>query len=198
MPRGTGTLNPGLARAPGGTIPGWGFTTQTFDEIEDFIDDMKDSLQRQRQGMDLLVRLMVLATKGYAQQFAMGPVAPRQRSVPALAHRIPVQRITGMYFAGWTQRRTGPTTWLLYNDSFEAHLIEFGIHMRTRRPILKMSIIEMLRFLQSTRTGDRLAEGMLGPRRGANGQFRSFENRVRAFKLSWAGINVAGPQGRLP
>lgn len=193
MPRGSGTLNPQFRRAPAGTIPGWGVSRKTFNDLEDFMADVQGSIQRQREGLDLLVRLMLLTTKGFAQQSAMGPVAYRGRSNPALAYRIPVQRITGRYFAGWTQRRIGPNAWLLYNDAIEAYLIEYGIYQRTRRPILKLSLLQMLKFIQTTRTADRLLEWVLGPRRNGRGQFQSFGSR--AFG---GAAGMAGPQGRLP
>lgn len=193
------------ARAPIGNVPGWGVTRRTFATLEEFIADMQGSKQKATQGLDLILHLITLTTKGFAQERSAGPVAPRQRSVPALAHRIPVQRISGAYFAGWTQRRIGPMHWLLYNDSVEAYLIEEGIYQRTRRPILKMSVIDMLRFLQTTRTGDRFLDYVLAPRRNAKGQFQSFNTRIRPFKMNMAPAgrgannpNISGPVGSLP
>lgn len=157
--------------------------------------DVEGSIQKTNQGIDLLVRAMVLVIKGLAQKKSGGPVAPRHRSNPAMAYRIPVQRITGAYYAGWTQRRLGRAHWILYNDSVEAYFIESGMHMRVRRPILKMSLIGMLRFIQTTRTGDRFLEWVLAPRRDARGRFQSFHSRV--IGSSTLG-GMAGPSGRLP
>ena len=174
---------------------GFTFTRKTFSDIEDFIADVKDSKRKVQMGIDLLVRAMIMTTKGLAQQKSAGPIAPRRRSNPALAFRIPVQRITGEYFAGWTQRRVGHGHWILYNDSAEAWLIEHGIYQRVRRPILKMSFLGMLRFIQSTRTADRFLEWVIAPRRSAKGQFQSFHTRV--MNTSSLG-GMAGPTGNLP
>lgn len=167
-----------MGRMPAGQIPRTGITRKTFDDLEDFIRDVQASKEKVATGIDLLVRAMILVTKGLAQEKSMGPVAPAHRSNPALAYRIPVQRITGRYFAGWTQRRIGPAHWILYNEAFEAYLIETGMFQRVRRPILKMSLIGMLRFLDTTRTGDRFMEWVLAPRRNSRGQFRSFNSRL--------------------
>lgn len=157
--------------------------------------DVEGSIEKSNQGIELLVRAMVLVIKGLAQKKSGGPVAPRQRSNPALAFRIPVQRITGAYYAGWTQRRLGRGHWILYNDAVEAYFIETGMHMRVRRPILKMSLIGMLRFIQTTRTADRFMDWVLAPRRDARGRFQSFNSRVMGSSTLGG---MAGPMGRLP
>ena len=129
--------------------------------------------------------------------------------MPALAGRIPVQRISGDYFAGWTQRKMGHARWMVYNDAREAWLIEYGIYQRQRRPILKMSVIDMLRFIQTTRAGERFLDSVLAPRRNAKGQFQSFDSRLgTGFKLSLTGgdlpgrgisnPHIVGPSGALP
>jgi hypothetical protein len=182
---------------------------QTFEQLEAFIADCQGSMAKADAGIDMLVRTMVLVIKGYAQSRAAGPVAPRHRSNPALAGRIPVQRISGAYFAGWTQAKLGKGHWMVYNDSKEAWLIEYGIYQRTRRPVLKMSLLDMLRFIQTTRTAERFLDGILAPRRNARGQFASFESRVnnRSSSASRAAIsptaapaipNIVGPSGALP
>ena len=178
-----------------GTLQGFGITRQIFRDLEEFIEDNRESQRKVMLGTDMLVRAMIMTTKGLAQQKSGGPVAPRRRSVPALAYRIPVQRITGAYFAGWTQRRVGPAHWVLYNDTAEAWFIEHGIFMRVRRPILKMSFLGMLRFIQTTRTADRFLEWVIAPRRSAKGQFQSFSTRMMNTQ-SLGGM--AGPTGRLP
>lgn len=142
-----------------------------FTAIERFIAENKESKVKAQVGVDLLVRGMTLVIRGLAQGFSKGQVAPRRRSVPALAHRIPVQRITGKYFSGWQVRRTGAARWLVYNDSKEAYLIEYGIYQRVRRPILKMSLIGMLRFLENSRTEQRFLDSLIQPRRNAAGQY---------------------------
>lgn len=203
-----GSGSPRLARAPLGSMPTTGFSRKTFENIEDFIADNQASKEKVAQGIDLLVRAMVLSIKGFAQEKTAGPLAPRQRSVPALANRIPVQRITGHLYAGWTQQRIGFAHWMVYNDAKEAWMVEYGIHQRQRRPILKMSVIGMLGMLQATRTGERFLETVLAPRRNAKGQFQTFEQRISRFKLhnppsdmpgrGAHNPNIAGPSGRLP
>jgi hypothetical protein len=185
------------------------FSRSTFDSIEQFLADNEGSMIKVQEGLDLLVRAMILVTKGYAQGRAAGPVAPRGRSVPALANRIPVQRITGAYFAGWTQRRVGNAHWMVYNDAKEAYLIEYGLHQRSRRPVLKMSLIDMLRFISTSQSGERFLDWVLAGRKNSRGQFQSFEQRLgTGFKLSLtagdlpdrgaSNPNIAGPSGSLP
>jgi hypothetical protein len=189
------TRGAGYGRSAAGTIRGWGVTRQTFENLEDFMRDIEGSKVKAVGGMDLIIRTMVFVTKGLAQEKSMGPVAPRHRSVPALAYRIPVQRISGRYFAGWTQRRLGPSRWLLYNDSVEAYLIEEGIYQKTRRPILKLSLLGMLRFIQTTRTAERFLDHVIAPRRNAKGQFASFQSRAFGGATMHT---MSGPTGRLP
>jgi hypothetical protein len=108
-----------------------------------------------------------------------------------------VQRITGRYYAGWYVRRLGNARWIVSNNSVEAYLIESGMYQRVRRPILKMSTISMLRFIQTSRTADKFMDWVLAPRRNSRGQFQSFSNRIRPF-LASSNENLAGPQGSLP
>jgi hypothetical protein len=187
--------SPRIARADLGKVPMFGISKRTFDQIEDLIADVNASKEKAHLGIDLLTRTMVMVIQGIAQSKSAGPVAARHRSNPALAGRIPVQRITGEYFAGWTRRKVGHGHWILYNDAVEAWLIETGMHQHVRRPILKMSMIGMLGMLQATRTGDRFLEWVLAPRRSAKGQFQSFPARLMGT-ASLGGM--AGPQGSLP
>ena len=139
--------------------------------LETFIKACEDSRSRMVVGMDMLVRSLAAIVVGYAQKRSMGPVAPGQRSVPALAYRIPVQRITGAYFAGWQIKRMGAARWLITNSSKEAYLIETGTFQRVRRPILKMSLISMLKFLENSRTEQRFLPSLIGFKRGAGGKY---------------------------
>lgn len=188
--------NPFLRAASPAGLPGaFGLTRKMFDDIENFIADNAASQERMEAGIDLLIRGMALATKGLAQQKSMGPVSPTRRSVPALANRIPVQRITGTFAGGWRQRRIGPAKWATYNDSPEAYLIETGLYMRVRRPILKLSVIGMMKFLQTTRTAERFMDHVLAPRRNAHGRFQPFNARIAGSSVLGG---MAGPRGRLP
>lgn len=167
-------------------------TRNTFRNLEQWMEDNDASIDKAKAGLDALVRLSILVVKAEVQKRSYGPVAANQRSNPALAYRIPVQRITGHYFAGWTVRRTG-RGWMIYNDEIEAYLIETGMYQRVRRPILKMSVVSMLRFIQSTKTADRFVDWVFAPRRDARGRFQSFNTRVAPTISA-----MAGPQGKLP
>lgn len=182
---------------PRGALPSQGFYIgkKTFDDIENFIADNEASAVKVQQGIDLLARGMVLVIKGEAQKRSAGPVAGRHRSNPALANKIPVQRISGKYFAGWVIRRLGSGHYMVYNDSVEAYLIETGMYQRVRRPILRMSMLQMLALLQTTRTGDRFLDWVMAPRRNSRGQFQSFGGRISGT-TSLGGL--AGPVGSLP
>lgn len=165
--------------ATGTTMPNqFAISRRTFENLEQWIRDNEASAQKAAQGIDTLVRLCILVVKAEAQKRTMGPVAPQRRSNPALAYRIPVQRITGRYFAGWTVRRVRFGAWMIYNDERAAYVVEFGIGQRVRRPVLKLSVIGMLRFVQTTRMADRFAEYVMAPRRTPQGRFRSFESRI--------------------
>lgn len=114
------------------------------------------------------------------------------------AFGIPVRRITGAYYAGWKVRRIGPSMYMTYNDSREAYFIEFGINPRAtgavRRPILKMTAIGTLRFIQSTRLIERFTEATIGSKRSKRGQYQSFLARMAGSNM----LGVIGPKGKLP
>lgn len=171
--------------ARGATPPGTGFkiTQASFDRIAKFIEDNEASVEKANAGIDLIVHGMVTIVRSEAMKRSFGPVAPRQRSVPALAFRIPVQRITGRYYAGWYIRRLGRGRWVVGNDSYEAMLIETGLFQRTRRPVLKMSTLAMLAFVQQTRLMERFGESILS-------------TRSRVLRLGLPALS--GPTGALP
>lgn len=168
-----------------------------FNAIERFIRENRENKAKVAVGVDLLVRTMAMMVKGIAQGKSLGPIAPRRRSVPALAYRIPVQRITGAYVAGWQLRRLGLARWLIFNNSKEAYLIESGLHMRVRRPILKMSLIGMLKMLQATRTEQRFLDTLIKPRRDAGGRYAAVPFEQRLPGTATLG-GMTGPSGRLP
>lgn len=187
------------AYARSNVMPGSGFgiSRRTFEQIEDFIRDNQNSIIKASTGIDLLLQGMGLVIKSEAMRKSFGPVAAKMRSNPALAYRIPVQRITGAYHAGWYVRRLARGHWVVGNSSFEAYLIETGLFMRVRRPILKMSFIAMMRFIQTTRTAERWVDWVMAPRRNTRGQFQSFKTRIAPF-VSGSNANLAGPVGWLP
>jgi hypothetical protein len=172
-------------------------TRKTFTDIENFIADNKASVEKVNFGLDLMARSMVLVIQGIAQEKSEGPVAPRWRSNPALANRIPVQRITGNYFMGWRIQHVSKGAWMIYNDMVEAYFIETGLHMRVRRPILKMSLIGMLRFLEGSRTEQRFLAWVLAPRRDAQGRYAAIPLASRLQGTHTLG-GMAGPSGVLP
>lgn len=184
-----------LRRGNISSLPSTGFSRKTFENLENFIADNEASKEKVAEGIELLTRAMVLVIKGLAQQKSGGPVAPRHRSNPALAGRVPVQRISGAYFAGWQQRRIGYARWAVFNDTKEATLIEDGLFQRVRRPVLKMSLIGMLGMLQTTRTGERFMDHVLKPRRNTHGQFVPFGGRLMGTQTLGG---MAGPSGKLP
>lgn len=209
---------PASALRERGSMPTFGFTPGTFNRLHNFIRDNEASKAKAEAGIDLMVRGMILVTKGIAQEKSGGPVAPGRRSRPELAGRIPVQRITGAYFAGWKVIRIRNGHWALRNDSIEAYLIEYGIFQKVRRPILKMSLIGMLRFMSASYAGHRFFNHVLAPRRTAGGQFTgkwdvgrggSLLGADREYATFAGGASggrgvitprnvMAGPQGRLP
>ena len=176
---------------------GFGITLDSMRRIEDYIEDNRASMDKLQFGMDTLIRVLANILRSEALRRSAGPVAARHRSNPALAYKIPVQRITGAYYAGWTLRRVRNAHWIVYNDSFEAWLIESGMFMRVRRPIAKMSFMAMMRFLQTTRTAEMFLDSVFAPRRNSRGQFQSFNQRIRPF-LAGTNPNIVGPSGRLP
>ena len=184
--------------ATGYTMPNqFQISRKTFERLEDWMRDNEASIEKSRLGMDTLVRMCILVVKAEAQKRTMGPVAPRRRSNPALAYRIPVQRITGRYFAGWTVRRVRFGAWVIYNEERAAYMVEFGIGQRVRRPVLKLSVIAMLKFIQTTRTAERFAEYVLAPRRSPQGRFRSFDQRVGSLVVGMGPGAVTGRSVRV-
>jgi hypothetical protein len=161
------------------TVPGqFTFTAKTFENLENWIRDNQSSADKAAQGIDVLTRLLIGATTAAAQSLSYGPVAPNRRSNPALAYRVPVQRISGDYFAGWTMRRVGRAHYILYNNTREAWFIEEGINMRGRSAILKRAVLNMLKLVHTTNTGNRFAEYIMAPRRTNQGSYRTFAERL--------------------
>lgn len=179
----------GIGRTPNPT--GFRIDRSVFRDIEDFMADNIASAQKMQQGMNMLMWGMALSTKGFAQEMSKGPVAPRQRSVPALAYRIPVQRITGKYFEGWQHKRLGHAHWLVYNDSREAWLIEYGIYQKVRRPIMKMAANKTLSMLQGTKTAERFLGWVVTPTQRGSGNPLGDTGQTLISRM-------AGPKGPLP
>jgi hypothetical protein len=170
-----------VARAAGpprsGQIMGRGMTAiqidpSFFEALENAIRQCERTKRNLPIAMDRMVRFMSYTHLGFAQKRALGPVDPMQRR-PEYAWKVPVRRITGRYFFGWKVKRRGLGWWEVYNDSREAFFIEFGIHSnpytgkpsprRIRRPIMKLSFMENIRFLQKTQIGHRIWSSIYFP-----------------------------------
>lgn len=174
-----------------------------FNALENRIQHELSATGRYRVGMDFLVRYMAYVNLGYAQKYALGPVDPQQNR-PDLAWRIPVRRISGRYFFGWKVQRKGLAHYELRNDSREAFFIEFGIHRnpmtgqvaarRQRRPILKLSLIRTLQYLQRTAIWDRVWASIEMPPPGKR-TGRGFMWHVQGGHMMGPTI---GPWGKLP
>ena len=181
------------------TIPGaFGIERRTFDELDQLIRSLRQGSREWNSAMNAATRLMAHTTQGHAIRYMSGPsVGARSPS----DFSIPVRIITGRTRAGWRVRRIAPGAWEVFNEERGARMIEFGIVAGgggVRRPVLKMSGVATLRFIQRTRFAERMMADTFGNLRNNKGHFRSFENRIRPMELMFAGRRVSGPTGRLP
>jgi hypothetical protein len=184
------------------TIPGaFGVNRAAINELDYAIETMRGIPNEFERGMDVMVQLLAAMHQGIAQQKSRGVVTPTgQLGQP---WTIPVRRIGLDYYQGWRRRRVRRGIWEVFNAAREAFFIEHGINPRALgaaipRPIMKISALDVLRFIQRTRVAERFTEDILGPLRDKRGRYRSFQSRSRAFQLLMAGRSVAGPQARLP
>ena len=170
---------------------------RTFEELEEWIRDNAVAEKDFVTGINAIVMMMAYTIKGAAQQKTMGAVDRRAQNT-ALAYKIPVRRITGKLFAGWKVSKLGPGRYMVYNDDRAAWVLEEDIDQRsgrrTRRPILKLSVIQMLKLIQTTRTAERMVDSVMAPRRNNRGQFQSFKARMAGTSMS----GIVGPSGTLP
>lgn len=190
---------------------GMKFTRAHFQDVDGLMEDLRMNQRMFARGENLLVRMLAMTHMSLAQQKSRGPVMPGLRQhgpsrsgTGVMAYPggrpwgIPVRRITGAYYAGWKMKRIGPSMYMVYNDSREAFFIEFGINPRAtgavRRPILKMTAIGTLRFIQRTRLIERFAKTTIGSTRNTKGQYQSFMARMSGSNM----LGVIGPQGKLP
>jgi hypothetical protein len=173
-----------------------GISRGMIHDMDGLMEDLRFNQKQFRTAEDLLVRMLAMLHKGLAEQKSRGMVTPT--GVGGAAWGIPVRRISGAYYEGWKVRRIGPSMWMTYNDSREAFFIEFGINPRSsnavRRPILKMSSIATLRYIQRTRLIEKFAKATIGSTRNTRGQYRSFMSRMAGSSL----LGVVGPSGSLP
>lgn len=146
---------------------------EMYEDIERFIEDNQHRVRRFNKGITALAQLLAEHTRGEAMNLSRGRmVLTRQGEYtkkwnPArTAFRIPVDVWTGEYYRSWKVRYIGVGTYQTYNDSGHAYWIEIGVNPRTnyagfrRRPIMKMSVRNMLRQIRGTRTLERFTEGV--------------------------------------
>jgi hypothetical protein len=175
---------------------------ETFDMIDDYINDLRLTGQNVQPGMEMLTMMCAYTNQSFAQEMSRGPVDPQMRNRKA-AWKIPVRRITGRYYKGWKSKRLKPGLWMVYNESREAYFIEFGIHptgsirqtkkrgaggqrggtkfvLRVRRPIGKLSVIKTLRFVDTTRVSQRVLEYVTEPMRPG----RTYQKRGEGIAIS--------------
>lgn len=175
------------------SVPDPSFLSVTMlNQIEDYLRDFSTSQRRVQFGINALVQILARANQGFAQTMARGPVDPRQQN-PRAAWKLPVRRISGVYYRAWRVRRLRPGVWQVFNDSREAYYIEFGIHPsgnRVRRPIRKMSLLKTLRWADNSRVGHRVWEEIYGPLRG-----RPYNQRGQGIMLK--GVQSPGVNPRV-
>lgn len=160
---------------------GFGISRQHFEDVENLIRAARTGSREMQSAMDLACRLMAHTTQAYALRYYRGAQAPSGRPFT-----IPVRRITGRSGAGWRVRRVAPGAWEVYNEERGAWMVEHGIYAgnnRVRRPILKMSGVATLRFIQRTRFGERIMAETFGSLRDNRGRFRSFSARIQGSNI---------------
>lgn len=175
------------------TVPGAiGITRESFEEIDKLIRSLAQGTKEFDQVMDAATHLLAMTTKGFVQMKYRGPVGGAGQP-----WTIPVRRLTGETYRGWRVRRIKSGVWEVFNNERGAYAVEFGLSrygQGVRRPVLKMSGIATLRFIQRTRFAERIMGDTFGNLRNNKGQFRSFAARMAGSSM----LGVVGPQGRLP
>lgn len=146
-----------------------------FDDIEQFIKDNENRAKRFNKGITALAMLLAQTTRGYAQARSRGRLVMTEHggrvdstrwNVARRPFGIPVDRWTGEYYLGWKVKYLGPGKYVCYNDSGHAQFIELGINPRSRyigfrrRPVMKLSVRDMLRQIEGTRTFERFTYGV--------------------------------------
>ena len=183
-----------------GSIPGAvGLSTETFREIDELISALRTGSREWGAAMDLGAQALAMASKGIVQSYYRGVVIRPQdaRRVPS-TFAIPVRRVTQATYKGWRTRRIAPGVWELFNEERGAYMVEKGIYRGgnggRRRPVLKMSAVATLRFVQRSRFGNRIMAETFGNLRTNKGHFRSFSARMAGSNI----LGIAGPVGYLP
>lgn len=164
------------------TMPGaYSISRQTFKELDDLIRSLRVGSREFVHVMDLSARLMAHTTQGFALRYYRGPKFPGGH-----AGTVPVRQITGTSGSGWIVRKVAPGAWECANETRGAWMVEHGIVKGgggVRRPILRMSGIATLRFIQRSRFGERIMAETFGSLRDNKGRFRSFTARMQGSNL---------------
>jgi hypothetical protein len=191
MPPSWGTRTGAIPRAVG-------ISKSDFNDVEELIQSLRRGTREFDAAMNLAAQLAAKTSQGFVQRSMRGPVTqPSQARRTPSTFQIPVRRITSRTYQGWRVRRLSMGMWELFNEERGAWAIEFGVvrggHGR-RRPVLKMSAVATLRFIQRTRFGNRIYHGTFGELRNNRGHFRSFVSRMQGSSV----LGVSGPTGYLP
>lgn len=181
-------------------------TPESFDQIDDWIRAAQASGRNIQYGVNVMLMFLARTNQAIAMEMSAGFVDPRMNN-HAAAWKIPVRRITSRYYRGWKAQRIAPNVWIMFNTSREAYYIEYGIHptgsvrttregntfvMRVRRPIQKLSLTKTLRFVDQSRAGDRVWEGIFEPFRAG----RHFKSRGEGIAISGMTEHMADMQAR--
>lgn len=143
-------------------MPSVSIDPQSIKMWYDYAMDFRENADMFRFAVDKIIGMYALISLAGAQKRSLGPVDP-QMTRAAAAWKIPVRRISGMYFLGWEVKHMGIGVYMLTNNSREAYYIEFGINhvgtgaqgsngmrLRIRRPVMKLSVLEALKIIQAT------------------------------------------------
>lgn len=183
-------------------IPGAiSISRQSFEEVDTLIRSLRTGTREFTYAMDTAAELMTKTMQGRVQYYYRGPQADprdvRRNTGAGRVGSIPIRRVTGKTYQGWTVRRIALGAWELFNEERGAYFVEYGIVRGgggKRRPVLKMSAVSTLRFIQRTRFANRIMADTFGSLRNNRGQFRSFSARMGGSSL----LGVVGPTGMLP
>lgn len=140
-----------------------------FDDLERWLKDNQFSEREFKKGMDRLAGLLALTCLSFAQEKSRGPLDPQDKRREK-AWLIPVRRISQEYYYSWYEERISQGHWETGNRSREAFYIEYGINHqgtgredsggnrnRVRRPIMKLSMLATLKWIEHTKVVNRVA-----------------------------------------
>lgn len=149
-------------------MPGFHVDPRSILLWEQYAADFKENAEMFRFAVDKIAMIYALVALAGAQKRSLGPVDPGMTRVAA-AWKVPVRRISGDYFMGWTVEHMTLGIWALTNHSREAFYIEFGINhaattgavgpggmrVRIRRPIMKLACLEAINIVRATGAAQR-------------------------------------------